>query len=426
MPVCPAPATWGKTIWPADLALPYLYAGHWSPWAVGFGAVLVAGVSAASLWLGRRRPYLLVGWFWFLGTLVPVIGLVQWGNQAMADRFTYVPSVGLFLALAWGLDEVRERWRWPKPAVGAAAVLILLALAWRSRDQLRYWRNSETLFRHTLAVTKNNYLAHNNLGAALVKQGRTDEAIRQFQEAIRLRPGEANARYNLALALLQRGQTDAAIRQFQEADRLMPGSAALHYNLGLALASRGQADAAIRQLREAIRLQPAYPEALGALAGALAGQGNYAEAIRSYQAALKAQPDQVGVLNNLAWLLATCPDAAFRNGPEAVRLATRACELTGYAQPLLIGTLAAAQAEAGDFPAAIATARAGGRPGHEPAPGIRRCQEPGAAPALSPGPAVPRKGNHRWTQMNTDSCVYLYLSVVQQVALCLSHVSRSG
>ena len=274
----------------------------------------------------------------------------------MADRFLYVPSVGLFVALAWGLGEVLGRWRLPKPAVASAAALVLLALALRSRDQLRHWRDGEALFRHALEVTENNYFAHNNLGAALVEKGQIEEAMRQFQEAIRLRPDEANAHYNLGNALLKKGQTDAAIAQFQEAVRLKPDSPVTHYNLGIGLSIKGRTDAAISQFQEAIRLKPAYPEALGALAGALDGQGDYAEAIRLYQAALKAQPDQEEVLNNLAWLLATCFDAAFRNGPEAVRLATRACEFTGYAKPLLIGTLAAAQAEAGDFQAAIAAA----------------------------------------------------------------------
>jgi Flp pilus assembly protein TadD len=345
-----------QTVWPTNFAVPYLHPGHWPLASVCWGVVLVGGLSSVSLFLGRRRRSLSVGWCWFLGTLVPVIGLIQWGNHAMADRFMYVPSVGLLVALVWGLGKALEQRPWPKPAVGFAVALALFALALQSRAQLRYWQSGETLFRHALAVTGDNHLAHNNLGAALARKGQTDEAIRQFQEAIRLRPDGANAYGNLGIALIAKGQFDAAISQLQEAARLKPDSAIVHYNLGVALGRQGQTNAAIRQFQEAICLQPTYPEALGSLAGTLEGRGKYTEAIRFYQTALKTQPDQGSILNNLAWLLATCPDPAARNGPEAVRLARRACEVTGYAKPLFIGTLAAAQAEADDFPAAIATA----------------------------------------------------------------------
>jgi tetratricopeptide (TPR) repeat protein len=233
---------------------------------------------------------------------------------------------------------------------------MLLVCLVRARQQIGFWKNSETLFRHALAVTEYNWLAHMNLGDALYKKGQIDEAIRQFQETTRLVPDNADAHYNLGHALAAKGQTDGAIQQFQETLRLRPDYAQAHYNLGVILSMKGQTDRAISQFQEAVHLQPANPEALSSLAGAFDGQRRYADAVRFYQAALKARPDQAGVLNNLAWLLASCPDAAFRNGPEAVRLATRACELAKYSQPLLIGTLAAAQAEAGDFQAAITTA----------------------------------------------------------------------
>jgi tetratricopeptide (TPR) repeat protein len=344
----------------------------------------------------------------------------------------------VLILIVWGMCEATRRWRYQALACSAAsggAIVLCLAL---TLHQIGYWKDSETLFRHALAVTKDNWLAHNNLGDALLGKGQTDEAFRQFQEVIRLKPDDAPAHYNLgntlamkgqmddaigqyqkalrlepdhALAhnnlgnaLLGKGQLDEAINQYQQAIRLKPESAEAHYNLGNALGMKGQIDEAIHQCQEAIRLKPEYaqahynlgivlakkgqldeaisqfqeavrlkpdyteaqnnlrylrteqPKALGALASTFNGQGKYAEAIRFYQAALNAQPDQEGALNNLAWLLASCPNAAFRNGPEAVRLATRACELTGYAQPLLIGTLAAAQAEAGDFQAAMPTA----------------------------------------------------------------------
>ena len=244
-------------------------------------------------------------------------------------------------------------------------------------------------FQEALRLKPDNADAHNNLGLALARQGQTDEAIRQFQEALRLNPGHVDAHLNLGNALAGKGQMDEAIRQFQEALRLKPDYAQAHYNLGIILSMKGQTDGAIGQFQEAIRLQPAYPEALGSLAGTLDGQGKYAEAVRLYQAALKALPDQAGVLNNLAWLLATCPDAAFRNGPEAVRLATRACELTSYANRCSSAPLPPRRPRrvTSKPPLPPPSAR------HSP----RTCiwngslRGPGADPALSPGPAVPRR-----------------------------------
>ncbi len=226
-------------------------------------------------------------------------------------------------------------------------------------------------YEEAVRLNPNDAWMRNNFGLALARQDRTDEAILQFQEAVRLNPNDAWMHNNFGLALARQGQTNEAILQFQEAVRLNPDDARLHNNFGLALARQGQTNEAIIEFQEALRVRPDYaearnnlrslwlqnPEVLGTMASTLDGQGKYAEAIQFYRAALKAQPDQEEVLNNLAWLLATCPDAAFRNGPEAVRLASHACELTGHKQPLLIGTLAAAQAEAGDFPAAIATAQ---------------------------------------------------------------------
>jgi Tfp pilus assembly protein PilF len=273
-----------KLFWPADLSPIYPHPDHWGGWPVA-GAAAVLLFLTAAVWRGRRWfPYALTGWLWFLGMLVPVIGIVQVGSQAFADRYTYLPLVGIMIACAWlGAASIGKR------IVPIMLSLALLAtLAWRTREQLPTWKNTGALFARALALDPTNVQALYGVGAYLVDSGRLDEGKPFFEKAI--------------------------------------------------------------------RLHPEYPEALNTLASTFDGQGRYAEAVRFYQAALKARPDQVGVLNNLAWLLASCPDAAFRNGPEAVRLASRACELTGYAKPLLVGTLAAAQAEAGDFQAAIATA----------------------------------------------------------------------
>ncbi len=212
----------GKTFWPVRLAVPYTQPDHWTWPAVGGSAMVVLGACLVVLWLGRRRPCLLVGWCWFLGTLIPVIGLTKGWGTFMADRFTYVSSVGVLIVVIWGAYELTCRWRYAVPAlsvVGGAAGVLCLAL---TRQQLGYWKDSETLFLHVLEVTENNSLAHNNLGNALLEKGQTDEAIRQFQEALRLKPHYDMAHNNFGNALLQKGQTDEAIRQYQEALRLKP------------------------------------------------------------------------------------------------------------------------------------------------------------------------------------------------------------
>ncbi len=193
----------GKTFWPAELAVPYVQPDHWS-WLAVWGAVLVVvGVCLVVLWLGQRQSWLLVGWCWFMGTLVPVIGLTKGWGSFMADRFTYLSSVGVLLVVIWGVYELTRRWRYAVLALSVAegaAIVLCLAL---TRQQLGYWQDGESLFRHTLEVTENNYVAHNDLGVALGKKGRADEAIRQYQEALRLKPDYAEVHYNLANTVLE-------------------------------------------------------------------------------------------------------------------------------------------------------------------------------------------------------------------------------
>jgi protein O-mannosyl-transferase len=282
----------GKIFWPVALALPYPHPRQW-PWLPAMLAVvLVAGLCLAAVWLGRRRPYVLVGWFWFVGTLLPVIGLAQAGYQAMADRFTYVPLIGLFLVGVWGAGEMlaRGRLKW-LPA--AMAILVLGACAFRTRDQLHYWQNSESLFRHTMAMTKNNDVAYNNLGTALMGQNRLEEAMGNFRQALQIRPDYPEANNNLGIILVTKDNPGEAVRYFQEALRTRPDYADARLNLGVALVSLGRPDEAMQQYLEVLRWSPDDVEARCNLGIALMRLGRRDEAIEQFKAVLRLRPDHV-------------------------------------------------------------------------------------------------------------------------------------
>ena len=481
-----------KLVWPSDLAIIYPYVREWPLDQVLLATALLIALTGLALWQGQRRAYLAVGWLWYLGTLVPVIGLIKVGTQSIADRYTYIPAIGLFIVLAWGMADLTAGWskRALPLALGAAAGLAACALVVGA--QLLYWQNTEALFRHTLAVTRNNYTAcnnlgfcfaqygelelakkyyrsaieiapnfpsaRNNLGGALVQQGksqealavfedalnlnpqsaeaesnlgaalycleRSDEAISHLRKAIQLDPEHPQAHYNLGNALLQKERLAEAVQEFRLAAQLNPCYAEAHNNLGVVLAKQGKLDeavvefrramaceprllpahyglgellidqgkpdAAIEQFNEVLRLQPNHAPAWLQLGRARASQGKLAEALEAFSAALRIKPDDAAAhyhlaaalasqpktkaaiqhyrealkalpdfpeaLNNLAWILAANADPQLRNGPEAIALAERACKLTEYKQPLMIGTLAAAYAEAGRFADAVTTA----------------------------------------------------------------------
>jgi len=313
----------GKMIWPAHLAIFYPYAlDSLAGWGVIAASLALVSASILVILKGRKYPYLPVGWFWYLVTLVPVIGLVQVGGQAMADRYTYIPLIGLFLIIVWGARDLTAGWRRQKIFLVSSAVIALTLCACLTWRQAGYWRNSVALYEHALAVTGNNSLVLHNLGEAYLGAGRIDEAIVQFQTALKINPRYADAHHNLGICLGLRGQMDQAIAQLKEAVRLQPDSAKMHFNLGVALASQGDLDGALAQ----------------------------------YQAALALDADDPLTLNNLADLLATAADPRFRDGPKAVQLAEKANRLRGR-DPVLMDTLAAAYAEAGRFPEARETAQ---------------------------------------------------------------------
>jgi tetratricopeptide (TPR) repeat protein len=246
-----------KTFWPSDLSVYYPLPADGHPaWQVALAALLLLGLSAGALRLAGRTPHLLFGWLWYLGTLVPVIGLVQVGDQVMADRYTYIPLVGLFVAAAWGIGA----WAGKNPLirVGAAgaATAALLALSAAAHAQVRHWSDSRTLFERVLAVTTDNYLFHNNLGVLNFEEGKTEEAIAHIREAIRLRPYYEQAHDNLGAVLLKAGKAEEAIAHFREAIRIRPDYAQAHDDLGAALVKAGKLEEASEHCREALRSKP--------------------------------------------------------------------------------------------------------------------------------------------------------------------------
>ncbi len=317
-----------QTFYPAGLAVFYPYPANGLPlWEVVLALLVLLAVSLAVFLWRQKRPYLLVGWLWYLGMLLPVIGLVQIGTQARADRYTYLPQVGLCLAVVWTAGSLGAGWRHRRPVFGGVAAIVLAALGVSSFVQISYWRDSESLWRHTLDCTSGNALAQYDLGMTLLQKGQADEAMTHFQEAVEISPQHARAHVSLGVVLLQKGRVDEAITHFQKALQLEihPDHAGVHYNLGVALLQKGRVDEAIVHLQRALEIHPDYADACHAV-------------------------------TRVVWVLATSPDASVRNGVKAVASAEQAVRLSGGKDPLLVGTLAAAYAEVGRFPEAVAAA----------------------------------------------------------------------
>jgi tetratricopeptide (TPR) repeat protein len=446
----------GQMVYPAGLAVFYPFPHHGLPiLKMALAGALLAGVSTLA-WNQRvNRPWLLTGWLWYLVMLMPVLGIIQVGDQAHADRYTYLPQIGIYMAMTWLAAE----WGLSRAAFGglmAAVVAVLMVCAWK---QTTFWQSNETLWRRAVACTTDNdkaqfnlgveldhkgmvdegidhyqkaleinpsraeaYInlgaallkkgkvdeaiaqyqkalqlvprfaaAHNNLGNIYRQMGRLDEAIAQFQEALQIDPNVASHHFNLGLALFQKGKADEAIAQYHQALALNEDDAETHYSLGNALRQKGRVDDAIAQYRQALQIRPDYADACNNLGNALLQQGQVDEAIIQLESALeinpryarahsnlgnallkkgdvagaighfqeaaKIEPGNPVVRNNLAWLLATFPQASLRNGHEAVEVARQANELTGGENPVILRTLAAAYAEAGRFPEAVETAQ---------------------------------------------------------------------
>ena len=323
-----------KMFWPTRLAVFYPYPIRIPWWQLGLAAISLAGISILVLRSVRSRPYLAAGWLWYLVTLAPVIGLVQVGAQARADRYLYVPMVGLSIMLAWGVaDWLRSAPRL-RPVVAALALAACLSSAALAAAQVQHWKDSQALFEHALAVTDGNYLAHHNLGVALAEMpGRLPEAIAHYQAALAIQPGSARVHTDLASALAKLpGRAPEAIAEYRAALRISPDSAIPHNNLGNALSGiPGRLPEAIAEYQAALGIDPDYAEAHNNLGFALAqAPGHLPEAIREYREALRLRPDYAEAHANLAAALAESPEdlsqaaieyqAALRSRPDSAEL----------------------------------------------------------------------------------------------------------
>jgi protein O-mannosyl-transferase len=356
-----------KTLWPTRLAVFYPHPDNTlAIWEVILAIGFLLAVTVAAIVFRRERPYLFTGWFWYLGMLVPVIGLVQVGEQGYADRYTYLPHIGLFLVLAWSVADISARSRLSRRFAAAVAVTVIIAFASCALMQTTYWRNSETLWTHTLAVTSNNDIAHNNLGYLCVERGDLDKAISHFEEALKIRSGKPEGHYdvgsafvqmNLADALARKGQSDEAMVHYEEAIKLQPNYAEAYYNRGNVLLAKGRIDEAIVDLEKTLQIQPDDADAHTCLGNALLRQGLLKEAIAHYEKALALAPEDPHARNNIAWVLAISSDASIRDGAKAIDLAEVAAALSGGREPLFLRTLAAAYAQSGRFSEALAAAQ---------------------------------------------------------------------
>lgn len=320
--VCYISYIW-KIIFPTSLAALYPHPGNSLPlWKPIVCFVILAFVSLVVIQKVRKYPYLAVGWFWYLGTLVPVIGLIQVGDQAMADRYTYLPSVGIFIIVAWGAAELVAKWQYIKIPLAILVVIAVGVLTICTRMQVRYWKDGLTLYGRAVNVTKNNFIMHNHYGRCLLQKGNLEEALWHFNESLRINSAYLKPRKNIGKIYLAQGRYDEAVKHFNEVLIFRKDWFDLRYSLGLAYIHLGNYDQAIIHLTEAVELRP----------------------------------HSVLALNNLAWLWAAKKEAKYHDPEEAIRLAKQACELSNYKYPGILDTLAVAYAASGNFPEAVKTA----------------------------------------------------------------------
>jgi tetratricopeptide (TPR) repeat protein len=289
-----------KLFRPSRLAVfyPYPYETVSVSYAV-ISAILLLVVTILVIRFAKNHRYLATGWFWYLGTLIPVIGIIQVGSHAYADRYTYVPYIGLFLMLAWGMPQLLSKLIYRKIALGLSMILVLTTLGICAHRQTSYWKNSFTLFSHAIEVTQNNYFAYNNLGNAYTRLGRYEEAIEAYKQAIKINPNSTEACTNLGIVYNELGRYQEAIDVHKQAIKIKPDYAKAHYNLGIAYTGLDRWPEAIETFKQAIKIKPDYAEAYYNLGVAYTGLDRWSEAIDAYLQTIKIDPNYAKAYNNL-------------------------------------------------------------------------------------------------------------------------------
>jgi tetratricopeptide (TPR) repeat protein len=349
-----------KMLWPHDLAVFYPYPKTVPLWQIAGAGVLLVSISFLALRAAKSKPYFVVGWLWYMGTLVPAMGLVQAGLwPATADRFAYVPLIGLFMIIAWGVPDLVFRWRQRKVGLAIIAATLFPIIMVTTCLQMRHWKNGVKLFTHNLNVTRNNSLAHNELGNALRQEGKFGKAMFHYSQALQINPNYAEAHNNLGYTLTQQKNYQDAIYHYHKALSIKPTYAEAHNNLGTALLYQGNDKEAIYHYNQALRSNPKYAGVYYNLGKIYLNQGKIGKAVLLYRKALELNPEMVQVLYNLSWVFSSHEDEKYRNGTEAVKLAENLCKLTQYRQPLALDVLAAAYAETGKYDKAVLIAQKG-------------------------------------------------------------------
>jgi protein O-mannosyl-transferase len=313
---------------PADQQLAPGVIDQLPAWQIVLAIVAITGISIAAVLWRRERPYVFTGWFWYLAMLGPVIGIVQVGLQAHADRYTYLPQIGLYLVVSWSVAHLIAWRRGSQRILTAAAAIVLVSLTWITRAQVRYWHDSETLWKHSLAVTEDNDYPHYSLGGVYFARGELDKAIAEFRLALYLRPDSPFAHYDIGLVLAKIGRLDEAVDHFNAAIRILPIHPTVHYALGNALLQKGQTNDAIKEFEQQLALQPDHAQARCNLAIALLNQGQLNQAIAQYERTIELRPDYAEAYYGLgnSYIERGNPEKAVKQYEQALKLSPRLVE----------------------------------------------------------------------------------------------------